>query len=186
MLRLVLSVGILLRAHALELIFVRNFDRPSSIEKLGAGIWWDSCELCPNDSSTSWLSVSYTSWPLTMLQCSIREHFAIKEGQVALILISEALIDTVWLELSNNVLLSSWSCKESILRTLSLASVIWLRSSQVVYQLSSTSWTLMPFLELFLDDTNNILVETTSFLFWIASHTLWLWSSNYSTILLKL
>ena len=39
MLRLVLSVGILLRTHTLELVFVRNFDRPSSIEKLGAGIW---------------------------------------------------------------------------------------------------------------------------------------------------
>ena len=186
MLRLVLSVGILLRTHTLELIFVRNFDRPSSIEKLGAGIWWNSCELCPNDSSTSWLSVSYTSWSLTMLQCSIREHFAIKEGKIVLVLISKTLIDAVWLELSNDVLLSSGSCKESILRTLSLASIIWLRSSQVVYQLSSTSWTLVPFLKLFLDDANNILVETTSFLFWIASHTLWLWSSNYSAILLKL
>ena len=39
MLRLVLSVGILLRAHTLELVFVRNFDRPSSIEKLRTSIW---------------------------------------------------------------------------------------------------------------------------------------------------
>ena len=38
MLRLVLSVGVLLRAHTLELVLVRNFDRPSSIEKLGASI----------------------------------------------------------------------------------------------------------------------------------------------------
>lgn len=39
MLRLVLSIVILLRAHTLELVFVRNFNRPSSIEKLRASIW---------------------------------------------------------------------------------------------------------------------------------------------------
>ena len=39
MLGLVLSIGILLRAHALELVFVGNFDWPSSIEKLRTSIW---------------------------------------------------------------------------------------------------------------------------------------------------
>ena len=186
MLGLVLSVGILLRTHTLELVFVRNFDRPSPIEKLGAGIWRHSCKFSTNNSSTSWLSVSYTSWPLTMLQCSIREHLAIEESQVALVLISKALVHAVWLELSNNVLLPSWSSKKGILRTLCLASIIWLRSSQVIYQLSSTSWTLMPFLKFFLNNAHNILVKTSSFFLWIASHTLWLWSSNCSTILFKL
>ena len=109
MLRLVLSIRVRLRSHALELVLVRYFDWACSVEELRARIQGGCGKLCTDDASATRLSVPNAPRALSLLQHAICEHLAVEEGHVALILIEEAIIRIVRLELSHQVLGTGWT-----------------------------------------------------------------------------
>ena len=188
MLRLVLRICARL-LHTLELILMRYLDWSSSIEELWACIWWCCCKLRPNYSLATRLSATNAPWTLALLQHSISKHLAIEESHVTLILIVVAIVCLIRLELSHEILSTGWTGEERICLTTRVATSVWLRPSQVIYQLSSAPWTFMSLLQLFLNNTDNILIEIASFLFRITSHALgivWLRTTDLPSVSIKL
>lgn len=68
-------------------------------------------------------------------------------------------------ELIDNVLRAHWPCKQCVL--IAPAERLW--ASQIVDQLSTTSWTFVPLLKLLLDDVDHSLVEVSFLLLGTAS-----------------
>ena len=114
MLGLVLGIRARLLSSS-ELALVRDFDWSCPIKELGACIRGGCRELSADDGTTaSRLSASNASRVLPLFEHTVGKHLAVEESHVALVLVGEAAVDIVGLELPDEVLSTSWTSKERV------------------------------------------------------------------------